>query len=172
MSDRFCYYWAVIFSSSILDFFCYSGVFPHMSMYCIRSSIIRRSGMIFWWCVSCPYFPKFFRISILSMTISLFSWTSCRSAFGSVWSRCLSYSWNINFCLIALKSKSVSYSTLMPVSYFIAPKVNDALFIGIGAVSLMVIQFFGYSSSRTSCKACFFCSSISTSVSIVSSGSK
>ena len=105
------------------------------------------------------------------MTISLFSWTRRRLAFGSVCSRCLSYSSQINFLLIVLKTKSESCSTLMRASSLIAPKVYDALLFGIGVVSMIDTFIFVVSSSRAFCLACSFCRRIS-SVSIVSSGRK
>ena len=106
------------------------------------------------------------------MTISLFSCTKRRLAFGSVCSRCLSYSSQINFLLIALKTKSESCSTLMRAFSLIAPNVYDALFTGIGVVSLMDSFIFVVSSSRAFCLACSFCRRNSSSVSIVSSGRK
>ena len=93
-------------------------------------------------------------------------------AFGSVCSGCLSYSSQINFLLIALKTKSESCSTLMRASSLIAPKVYEALFIGIGVVSLIDSFIFVVSSSRAFCLAGSFCRRISSSVSIVSSGRK
>ena len=90
----------------------------------------------------------------------------------SVCRRCLSYSSHISFFLIVLKTGSESCSTLMRASSFIAPKVYDALFIGIGFVSLMASLILVESSSRAACLACSFCSSISSSVSMVSSGRK
>ena len=96
------------------------------------------------------------------MTISLFSWTKRRLVFGSVCRRCLSYSSQITFLLSALKTKSESCLTLMRASSLIAPKVYDALFIGIGVVSLIDSFIFVVSSSRAFCLACFFCSRISS----------
>ena len=78
----------------------------------------------------------------------------------------------INFLLIALITKSESCSALIRASSLIAPKVYDALFIGIGVVSLMDRFIFVVSSSRAFCLACYFCIRISSSVSIVSSGRK
>ena len=78
----------------------------------------------------------------------------------------------IIFRLIVLKIKAVSCLTLIHASLFIAPKVYDALFIGTGAVSLIVILFFVVSPLRAFCLACSFSSKISSSVSIVSSGRK
>ena len=106
------------------------------------------------------------------MTISLFSWTRRRLAVESVCRRYLSYSSHISFFLIALKTKSESCSTLIRASSFIAPEVYDALFIGIGVVSCMASFIFVVTSSRAVCLACSFCKSISSSVSIVSSGRK
>ena len=106
------------------------------------------------------------------MTISLFSCTKRRLAFGSVCSRCLSYSSQINFLLIALKTKSESCSTLMRAFSLIAPNVYDALFTGIGVVSLMDSFIFVVSSSRAFCLACSFCRRISSSVSIFPLGEK
>ena len=93
-------------------------------------------------------------------------------AVGSVCRRCLSHSSQISFLLIVLKTRSDSYSTLIRASSFIAPKVYDALFIGIGVVSLMASFIFVVSSSHAFRLACSFCKSISSSVSIVSSGRK
>ena len=107
-----------------------------------------------------------------SLTISLFSWTRRRLAVGSVCRRCLSYSSQISFLLIALKTKFESCSTLMRASSLIAPKVYEALFIGIGVVSCMAIFIFAGASSCAFYLACSFRSRISSSVSMVSSGRK
>ena len=112
------------------------------------------------------------RIRMPSLTISLFSWTKRRLAVGSVCRRSLSYSSHISFLLIALKTRFESCSTLIRASPFIAPNVYDALFIGIGVVSLMADFIFVVSLLRAFCLACSFCKRISSSVSIVSSGRK
>ena len=104
--------------------------------------------------------------------MSLFSWTRRRFAVGSVCKRCLSISSHISFLLIALNTRFESCSTLIRASSFMAPKVYDALFIGIGVVSFMASFIFVVSSSRAFCLACSFCERISSSVSIVSSGRK
>ena len=93
-------------------------------------------------------------------------------AFGSVCRRCLSYSSQINFLLIALEIKSESCSTMMRASSLIAPKVYDALFIGIGVVSSIDNFIFVASASRAFCLACSFCRRISSSISIVYFGKK
>ena len=107
-----------------------------------------------------------------SLTISLLSWTKRRFAVGSVCKRCLSCSSHISFLLMALKTRSESYSTLIRASSLIAPKVYDALFTGSGVVSFTPNFIFVVASSRAFCLACSFCTSISSSVSIVSSGRK
>ena len=55
----------------------------------------------------------------------------------------------------ALKTKSESCSTLMRASSLIAPKLYDALFIGIGVVSLIDSFIFVISSSRAFCLLVF-----------------
>ena len=107
-----------------------------------------------------------------SLTISIISWTKKRLAVGSVCRRCLLYSSHIRFLLIGLKTRFESCSTLIRASSFIAPKVYNALFIGIGVVSCMASFIFVVISSRAFCLACSFCKRISSSVSIVSSGRK
>ena len=61
---------------------------------------------------------------------------------------------------------------MIRASSFFAPMVNEALFIGLGAVSLIVNQNLVGSLSRAFCLACSFCSGISSSVSVVSFGRK
>ena len=107
-----------------------------------------------------------------SLTISLFSWTKRRLSFGSICSRCLSYSSPISFHLIAWTTRSESCSTPIRASSLIAPKVYDALLIGIGAVSVMMILYFFDSSSRAFCLVCSFCNRISSSAWTGSTGMK
>ena len=75
-------------------------------------------------------------------------------------------------CLVVLKTKFESCSTLMHASSLIAPKVYEALFIGIGVVSWMAFFIFTGASSCAFCLACSFRSRISSSASMVSSGRK
>ena len=104
--------------------------------------------------------------------MSLFSWTKRRFAVGSVCKRCWSYSSHISFLLIALKIRFESCSTLLRASSFMAPKVYDALFIGIRIVSFMANFSLVVSWSRAFCLACSFCKRISSSVSVVPTGRK
>ena len=106
-----------------------------------------------------------------ALTISLFSWTRRRLALGQ-FVRGVCYILHMSFRFIALNTKSASSSTLMRASCFIATNVYDALFFGIGVVSLKDTFIFVVSSSRAFCCACSFCSIVSSSVSIVSSGRK
>ena len=111
-------------------------------------------------------FPIVLRIRTRSLTISLFSWTRRRFAFGSVCNMCLSYFSQMSFRFIALTS--VSCSTLIRASFFLAPKVYDALFFGIGFVAVIASLILVVPSSRAFCLACSFWRRISSSVSIVS----
>ena len=105
-----------------------------------------------------------------SLTISLSSWTSRRFAFRSVCSRCLSYpSYQFSFCFE--DQIQVLFNSDACV-FFYCPKLYNALFIGLGAVSLMVNLILVVSSSGAFCLACSFWSMTSSSVSIVSSGRK
>ena len=106
-----------------------------------------------------------------SLTISLFSWTNRRFAFGSVCYKCLLFSSRVSFRFIALNTKAASCSTHACI-FFIASKVYDATFIGIGVVSVKTSFMFVVSSPRALCLVCCFCSRISISVSKDSPGRK
>ena len=90
-----------------------------------------------------------------SLTISLFSWTNRRFAFGSVCNKCLLFSSQMSFHFIALNTKVASCSTHACI-FFIASKVYDATFIGLGVVSVKTSFLFVVFSPRALCLVCCF----------------